>query len=265
MNRTALSAFSFSALSIFFLCSCASVRYTERPDGSREFRSLTLAKDVSATHKTPTSETVISSSSAEATHTVGNLGAVALGALAGGAVAGPAGAGVGAAGSVTLAELWQTLQDRLDKPTTAPSDTSTPSTPPSTASTQFTQIWPSFPATRWCEHGTGDAEDIARNEIIAGAAAAGQECLAVPLPASMPNACLRIELFKWAHPERTAKQGGTPWFKEDNWYCKARAAGIKRWVMILPPDYNRDEWRDTLQAYSADELQVVCNGQIISL
>jgi len=260
MNRILISAFLISAF-CFLSSGCASVHYTERPDGSREFRSTSLAKDVSATHKTPTSETVISSSSVEATHTVGNLASAALGALAGGAVAGPAGAGVGAVSSGTLAELWQTLQDRLAKPTTnAPaippvvSVPSVPSVPPA-----FTTIWPAHVALDFFDRGAAQWEIDRRAAYVAAARAAGLDCIRFGTHKvfSVEERYHNLHYASRERPEYYLTRDDIMTGGGDSWWTFLNNRGITRLQMLWDGN-NGADWADAVRSHTAADLQVLC-------
>jgi uncharacterized protein YceK len=184
-------------------------------------------------------------------HTAANLALAALGALAGSS-AGPAGTGAGAALGLGAAELWQTVRDALQRPAAAAPSNAPPSAPIAPPAASGT-AWPAGDGSRWCTHGEGSGENELREAAIAAGKATG--ALRVNLPASMPNSSLRIELFRWAHPERSIP--GNPWFKTDNWYYRAKSAGISRWVMVLPAGANLAEWADTFKDYSREELQFI--------
>ncbi|MEI7435435.1 MAG: hypothetical protein WCL16_01350 [bacterium] len=119
--------------------------------------------------------------------------------------------------------------------------------------------WPSYFAPVYFQHGTAN-EETYRSSAISAARAQGLDCIKVECP-DPPSDELAMHLLHFEHPARPGYFLGV-----ENWYNKAQAQGINRYVFDIgnASDSTIARWQYLTKAYPANSLQWVVNGQVKS-
>jgi hypothetical protein len=126
-----------------------------------------------------------------------------------------------------------------------------PAGTPTTGSVVKQIIWSGFECLDWARHGD-KGENQNRSDAIAAAISNGFDCLVIRLYPNMHGAW-KIEVFHWESNVDKKK------FVR-SWTDRAMDAGIKKWVVIIPPSVTDASYvADCFKAYSPNTLQIVCD------
>lgn len=139
------------------------------------------------------------------------------------------------------------------------SETTGTGTPTSELITTNTAIsgtmWPAYYCPNYFEHGRGD-EDGVRNSAIAGAQAAGLNCIRADAP-TPPTDEAAMHLLHFKSPvDGHLLQG--------SWYDMALARGISRYIINVGDGSNWSRWKFLTKDYPPNTIQWLVNGAVVA-
>jgi len=120
-------------------------------------------------------------------------------------------------------------------------------------------LWNHYVAPDFLQHGT-DSENEYRQNAITAASSSGLNCIRLNASFGMSDE-LAIHLIALEHPQRAGYYN-----EQDNWYFKARSAGITRWIHDLgtPTVEQSKRWAYlTKSPYYKTSLQLVVSANTL--